>query len=196
MMTAWEAESAVERAREAYAKCAWMDAYAAFSIADREGPLELEDLERLAWSAALSGHDDEFLKLLERLHQAHLDRSEPLPAARVAFWLGHRHVFRGDAGRAGAWLARSQRLVEQEGSQCAERGFLLLPLAHRHLGAGDYEAALAEASRAAEIGERFGEPELIAIAGQLQGRALLQHRRIEEGLSRLDEAMLAAATGD
>ena len=119
--------------------------YAAFSIADREGPLELADLERLAWSAALAGHDDEFLRLLERLHQAHLDRGAALPAARVAFWLGHRHVFRGDAGRGGAWLGRAQRIVEQEGTPCAEQGFLLLPLAHRHLGAGDYESALAEA---------------------------------------------------
>lgn len=194
-MTVGEGESAIERARGAFARCAWIDAYAAFSLAEREGPLDLEDLERMAWSAGLAGRDDEFLKLLERLHDAHLEQRAPMRAARAAFWLGQRHVWRGEAGRGGAWLARVQRLVEQEGGPCAEEGFLLLPAVNRHLGAGDYEAALAAAKRAAEIGERYGELELIALAGHLQGRALLHLGRIDEGLSRLDETMLAAASG-
>ena len=41
----------LERGREAYARRAWADAFVQLSAADRESPLEAEDLERLATAA-------------------------------------------------------------------------------------------------------------------------------------------------
>ena len=41
----------VERARNAYASRAWLEAYEAFSRADEATPLEAEDLELLATAA-------------------------------------------------------------------------------------------------------------------------------------------------
>src|SRR5215470_12671216 len=66
---------------------------------------------------------------------------DDLAAARAAFWLGFRLLARGDAGHAGGWLARSQRLVEREGRDCVEQGYLLLPVAHRHLHLREFGAA-------------------------------------------------------
>src|SRR5262245_65592300 len=109
------------RARAAYAARAWGDALAAFRRADDGAALERDDLERLAWSAALTGDDDRFLGGLERLYRACLDADEPTRAARAAFWLGFRLSSLGDGSRASGWLARSARLVEAAGAPCAER---------------------------------------------------------------------------
>ena len=62
--------------------------------------------------------------------------------------------------------------------------------------AGDYEAAYATTVEAAGIGERFGDADLVALARFDQGRLLATQGRIEEGLARLDEAMVAVSTGE
>jgi len=66
----------------------------------------------------------------------------------------------------------------------------------QRLNAGDCKAAYAIAADAAKIGDRFGERDLVAIARHLQGRALIQQGRVEEGLALLDETMLAVTAGD
>ena len=47
------------------------------------------------------------------------------------------------------------------------------------------------AARAAAIGERFGDPDLVALALTEEGRTLLRMGRVADGLARLDEAMVA-----
>lgn len=186
----------LERARACYAGRAWADAFALLSQADAREPLAGEPLELLCWSATLSGHDEEMVAALERLYQLHLDTGEDLPAARVAFLLGFCLFGMGEPGRAGGWLARAQRLVEGAGRACAEQGYLMLPLAAQHLGAGDYAAAESAAAAAVQIGEGFAEPDLVAFAQNLQGRVLLRQGRVADGLILLDEAMLAATAGE
>ena len=186
----------LERGRVFYARRAWADAYNALSIADHAAGLGSEDLERLAMAAYLSGRDDDYLGALGRAYDAYAECGEGLRAARCAFWLGLRLLFRGEMGRASGWLARAQRLVEPEDDGCAERGFLLLPVVEQHLAAGDSEAAYAAASRAAEIGERCGQADLIACARHLQGRVRIQQGRVVEGLTLLDEAMVGVTSGE
>ena len=186
----------LERGRESYGRRAWADAYQSLSRADQAAPLGVEDLELLAMSAYLIGRDDDYLRALDRAHHAHLDAGERLRAVRCAFWLGLRLLFRGETGRATGWLARAQRLLEREERDCVEQGYLLLPVVEQHLAAGDCEAAYATAAGAAEIGERFGEADLIACARHLQGRALMQQGQVEQGLALLDEAMVAVTAGE
>ena len=50
---------ALGRARDAFARKAWAESYRLFEAADREAPLEPEDLERLATAAYLIGRDAE-----------------------------------------------------------------------------------------------------------------------------------------
>lgn len=56
--------------RESYRRQAWAAAYQSLAQADQATLLDVEDLERLATSAYLSGREDECLRVLERAHQA------------------------------------------------------------------------------------------------------------------------------
>ena len=147
-------------------------------------------------SAYLIGRDDDYLRALDRAHRAYLDADDLPRAVRCAFWLGTRLAFRGEMGPATGWFGRAQRLLERYGRDCVEQGYLLLSLAEQHLEAANSQAAYATATSAAEIGERFGEADLIACARHLQGRSLIQEDRVDEGLALLDEAMVAAIAGE
>ena len=150
----------LERGREAYASQAWSDAWRSLSDADGASALGAEDLELLATAAYMLGRDDDHLAATERAHQAHLDAGEALLGARCAFWMGMHLSVRGDLGRASGWLARATRLVEAEGQDCVERGYLLLPVAYGAEATGDYETGVAVAGEAAAAGTRFGDPDL------------------------------------
>jgi len=173
----------------------WTETYESLSRLDETAPLGGNDLEQLATAAYMLGRVDEHLGVLERAHDAHLDAGELLRAARCAFFLGMNVALRGEVGRATGWFGRAQRLVEREGRDCVERGYLMMPLAVRSEASADYEAAYAAAATAAETAERFGDPDLFSLALHMQGRALIRLGRTEEGLALLDEAMLTATSG-
>lgn len=185
---------AIEQGRESYRRQAWEEAYQCLSTADRSSALGVADLERLATAAYLSGRDPEYLTLVERLHQGHVEADEPEKAARDAFWLGINLLFQGEMGRANGWLARARRLVE--GRECVEHGYLLLPVAEGQLAGGDVGAAHDSAVGAVEIAERHGDADLAACGRHVQGRALLRGQRVREGLALLDEAMLPVVAGE
>jgi DNA-binding CsgD family transcriptional regulator len=185
----------LDRARNCYGQRAWAEAYQALSRADQEAPLGAEDLELLAMAAYLTGRDDEYLGTLERAHNAHMDDGQCARAVRCGFWLGFRLLMRGEMGRASGWFARGQRLLEGEARECAERGYLLLPVVEQRLDASDFGAAYATAAAAAAIGERCGDADLIACARHQQGRTRLQQGQVEAGLALLDETMIAVTAG-
>jgi DNA-binding CsgD family transcriptional regulator len=184
----------LEYGRELFERGAWREAYETLGLADRAAPLAADDLERLATAAYLLGLDDDFHRLLDRAHQAHAKASACERAARCAFWLGLTLLFRGKDAQAGAWLARARRLVE--GRDCVEQGYLLLPEAEGRLARREDTAAQASARRAASVGERFGDADLVACARHLEGRALIQQGQVPAGLALLDETMLAAVNGE
>ncbi len=142
------------------------------------------------------GHDDAHHAALERAHQAYLDAGEPLRAVRCAFWLSLTLMLRGEAGRATGWLGRGQRLLDRDDRDCVERGYLLIPVVATHEIAGDYQAAYAVATAAAEIAERFGDADLLAIAMHSQGNALAAQGQVGEGLALLDEMMVAVVSDE
>jgi DNA-binding CsgD family transcriptional regulator len=184
----------VTEGREAYRRRAWSHAYQALTLADQDTPLGIEDLERLATSAYLAGRDHEFHRALERAHHAHRKAGDDAGAARSAFWLGLTLLLRGETGQASGWLGRARRLVESRA--CVEHGYLLLPVAEQSLAGGDGAAAHATAASAADIGDRFGDADLVACARHLQGRALIRQGQVQAGLALLDEAMLSVVAGE
>ena len=185
-----------ERGLAAYARRAWVEAHEALALADATAPLAPDHLERLATAAYMLGRDDAYVQTLERAHHRRLDEGDALGAARCAFWIGMNLLLRGERGPAAGWFGRAGRLVEREGSDCVERGFLLLPRVFEHAAAGDRPAAIAAARDAAAIGERFGEADLFALASHEQGLLLIAEGRVAEGLRLLDEAMVAVTTGE
>jgi DNA-binding CsgD family transcriptional regulator len=186
----------IERGRVSYARRAWSDAWTSLSRADRKQPLTAEDLELLATAAYMIGRDAEFASALERAHHRHLDTGDTPRAVRCAFWLGIDLAARGEVARAAGWFHRGQRLVEREQRECVELGYLLLPRVLERAAAADWQAASATAGEAAAIAERFGDPDLFALALHEQGRALARQGMVGDGLSLLDEAMVAVTADE
>jgi hypothetical protein len=160
---------------------------------DREAALAVEDLELLATAAYMVGRDEEQQSALERAHRAYLDRGEPLAAVRCAFWLGVHLLLRRETARATGWFARAQRMLEREEVDCVERGYLLVAADLQYTVSGD-SAAACDAAAAAEVAERFGDSNLLALALMDQGRHLVRQGRVREGLKKLDEAMVEATS--
>jgi DNA-binding CsgD family transcriptional regulator len=185
----------LERGREAYAARAWKDAHALLSAADDDAPLAADDLELLATAAYMLGRDHEYVAVLERAHDAHLEHGEPLRAVRCAAWSGLILLTRGEVGPGSAWMGRAQRLLEGHPDDTGERGYLLIPLVFKHEAAGAFETAAAVAAEAASLAERHGDADGVALAGHAHGYMLIKAGRVAEGLARLDEAMLAAIRG-
>jgi ATP/maltotriose-dependent transcriptional regulator MalT len=182
------------RGRLAFDRQAWADAVEQLSTADADTPLEPEDLDRLAAAAFLTGSDDDATGLWERLHQDLVERGQAERAARVAFWLALTLLLRGEMARAGGWLARMRRLLDDGGRDCVEQGYALVPEALQRVEAGDV-AAYDGFRRAVEIGERFGDHDLTAFARLGEGQALIVMGRPREGMALLDEVMVDVTAG-
>lgn len=186
----------LQRGRDAHAASEWGAAAEALSAADADAPLDAPDLELLADALFMAGREDAHIATLERAHQRHVEAGALLKAASCAFWIGMRLFMGGEVGRGGGWLARAQRLVEQDGSDCPERGYLMLPAMYRLEAAGDMDGAVATAGAAAEVGRRFGDADLVALATHANGLFLISAGQVPEGLRLLDEAMLTVTCGD
>jgi DNA-binding CsgD family transcriptional regulator len=187
------------RGHSAHAGQAWLEAFEAFSAADRVEPLAAGDLELLAEAAYMLGREEGYLAALERAHRSHLDAEEPLAALRCAFWIGVNLARRGDLGAANGWLTRANRLLEEQGADGrveVERGYLRLPLVFERESSGDLEGAAATAAEAAAIGRRLEDPDLLALAAHEQGHILIRLGRIREGVGLLDETMVAVTGGE
>jgi DNA-binding CsgD family transcriptional regulator/tetratricopeptide (TPR) repeat protein len=184
----------LERARAAHASQAWADACDVFAAIDAVAPLAVADLEQWSEAADILGRA-EAISVLQRVYQARVDAGEIGAAVRAAFWLSHALNFNGEFAKAGGWIARAGRLLQTQ-PDCAERGYLLIPDAERQHGERDYAAALASAERAAELGARCGDRDLVTAATHIQARAVIQLGRVEEGLGLLDEAMLGVTAGN
>jgi DNA-binding NarL/FixJ family response regulator len=185
---------ALERGRVAYAARAWADATAALLEADAAQPLEAQDVEHLAIAASLAGDDLMMLQMFERAHHAYLALGDDASAVRVAFWCGMRLFPMGERARAQAWIARARHTAERLATDCTEHGYLLAPVAFRHLADGELDAAQAAIDGMRAVAERCGDADLLAIARTTQGRVLLSRGEVERGLSFLDDVMVGAAT--
>jgi ATP/maltotriose-dependent transcriptional regulator MalT len=190
---ATEVTSDVDRARAAFDQRAWSEAHRRLSTLD---PPQPEDLRRLAVTAYMLGRDDESAAWWERAHDAWLDRGELIPAARCAGWLAMGQLIRGQLALGGGWLARCADLLDEAGQDCAERGFLLLPGALRHIDAGSYGDAHDLAASAVELGRRFADRDLAALGRHIQARALIRLDRFADAIRLFDELMVQLGADD
>jgi DNA-binding CsgD family transcriptional regulator len=181
----------LDRGREAFDRREWGQAYARLAAADAVTPLDLDDLERLATAASLTGHEDDSDAARERAYRESVRRGDRTRAARCAFWLAAGLINRGEAARGEGWLARARRQLDDGPPDCAEVGYLALPDAIRMVYTGEAATAVETAAKAAVLGERCGDPDLIAFARLVQGRALMRTGDTAAGLALLDEVMVA-----
>ncbi len=175
----------------AFERQAWGDACRHLLAADQEHQLELVDLERLAVAACLVGRAEDSVDAWTRAHLEAVRLGDVARAARCAFWLAFGLLNRGDLARGGGWVDRAQRLLDDAGLECVEQGYLRYPVALRAIFEGDGGAAHAAFTEAGQIGERFGDAELVTLARVGVGRCLIYMGDIAEGVGLLDEAMVA-----
>jgi DNA-binding CsgD family transcriptional regulator len=183
-----------ERGRAAYRRREWVNAYGLLSAADRESSLAPDDLELLVTTAYLVGRDDVGDDLSARAYRE-VVRDDPARAARHAFWLAIQLLLRDEPARSGGWLARARRALD-DGGDCVERGFLLVPVGLRHMGEGDLAAARADFEQAVAIGDRFDDPDLLAMGRLCTGQALIAAGEPARALALLDEVMVAVTADE
>lgn len=190
------ADQALEAGREAIRRYAWREAFDLLENAGQAAPLAPDDLEGLAAAAWWTGRLDSCISARERAFAAYTAEGKPRRAAVVATMLAKDYYAKRAASIGAAWLARAERLLADE-PECAEGGQLeRLRSVIALEGAGDFDAALAHARRALDIATRFGDRELQAIALHDQGRALVASGRVDEGMAMIDEATVAAVSGE
>jgi len=183
---------AVEEARRAYAAQEWRRAFECYSVGAR---LEPDDQERYAVCAMLLGRMEDYFAIRERSYEEQLAGGDLVGAALAAFWAGMHRVVAGDVATGGGWLARAARLVAEDGTDSIAAGYLSVAAGFEALSGGDSDRALELLDEGVAAGRRLHSPDLVALALHQQGLVLLQQGRSEEGLARLDEAMVELATG-
>ena len=186
----------LDQGRACFAQRAWADAYVHLAAAHAEVPLAPADLHRLATAAYLIGRDDDSADFWARAYHEYLRTGAAPRAVRCAFWLGLTLLHRNEFARGGGWLARARELLDEGSLDCVEQGYMLVPVAIQSLGAGDATTAYAACDRACAIGNRFGDPDLLALARMGRGTALIRRGDTTAGVASLDEAMVAVTGGE
>jgi DNA-binding CsgD family transcriptional regulator len=193
-MVSQVSKAALEQGRSAFERAAWAEAFASLSAAG--GALDPEDLERLAMASQLVGRDDVSSDALARAHTEFLRAGAATSAARCAFWLTMSLLLRGEVARANGWLARGQRVLDEAGLDCAERGYLAIPIGVQALFAGDPATAQATFAEVAALGARFADRDLTAFGRLGLGQSLLVLGSTAAGLALFDELMVAVTADE
>jgi DNA-binding CsgD family transcriptional regulator len=186
----------LELGRESFRLRSWKDAYNHLYDADAEIPLSAEDLKLYAIAAHLTGKTSESNNIWLRAHSHYLNNGNIKHAVHCAFQLGFALFHQGEYARGGGWFARARTLLTDQPSDCAELGYLLLPIALQSLKEEDAACSLSTFEQAGQIGVRFKDNDLITLSLLGRGQALIMLKDIHAGISLLDEAMAAVDSGE
>jgi LuxR family maltose regulon positive regulatory protein len=192
---ALEQDEALYAGQAALLRAAWQEARVHFEgvLAGGETPEALEGLGAAAWW--LSDVSTVFAAR-ERAYRLYRESKEDRGAARIATALALDYcTFRGRAAIASGWVWRAERLLG--GEACREFGWLLTVKTHMALMV-DRDPAVARgfAVRAGTLGKALGDLDLEMLALAYDGLALVSLGQIDEGMRCLDEATIAAVTGE
>jgi DNA-binding NarL/FixJ family response regulator len=188
--------TAIEEARAACDSNRWGDAWRLLSGFGVDA-LDIDNLDRLATAAYLTGHDEEGFAYWVRAHQACVSEGAVHRAAHFGVKLAQGLGFKGDLARCRGWVDRTARLLGEAGIDCVEQGYLEYGLAMGRLfEAGDVAGARARFAQAGKIGARFAHRELVILALIGEGRMSIYLGEIVEGMALLDEAMVSIEAGE
>lgn len=191
-----EAEHLVE-GRQAFGRRAWGDARALLAAAAVEHDLGVDDLARLGVAAHLSGDPDRATETFEQLHHTLLAAGDIDGAVRWAVWLAILLNLRGHHAQARGWFVRGQRVLEQTDEDLPARGYVLVPVALRHLhGEHDPERALAVFQRVSDVAGRFDDPDLTVLGLLGTAQSVVAMGDVDRGLPLLDEVMVTVTSSD
>ena len=189
------ADDLVSAGREALERHAWAEAFDLLKQADAEDALSADELALLGEAAWWSGRADECIAARERAYAAHVAEGDEGRAARIALQLVRDHSARMAGTVASGWFRRAERLL-QDGGDTVEHGWLEMMRARAALLAGEFDKSSELAAAAVQTGARFGDADLQALALVYQGMSLVSRGDVEEGFGLIDEATVAAVSGE
>ncbi len=170
----------------------WVAANAAFelAVAQRETPAALDGLARSRWWLSdVAGAVDAW----ERAYAGYRRETADADAARVSLFLSKEHRDSlGNHAVANGWLARARGLLSAL-PPSPTHGWLKLAESEAE---ADPAQTLDLTTEALETGRRFRDADLELAALARVGLAEIWLGRVEEGMTRFDEAMAAATAGE
>lgn len=173
----------------------WGEVVADLTEGGKRAGLGAADLERLAVAAYMVGEDDESERAWIEAHHSWMAQGAAPRAAMCAFRLALGLFFRGELTLASGWVSRGATCLADHEGDCVERAWLLMLTTLPRLFAGDRD--LHDTYLEAEmIADREGDADAAMFARMCRGYALVVQGRVGDGLGCLDEAMIAAATGE
>ncbi|HEV3472530.1 MAG TPA: LuxR family transcriptional regulator, partial [Actinomycetota bacterium] len=187
--------SPLEAGRDAIARHAWHEGFDLLTEADRLEPLGAEDLEGLAQAAWWTGKLDRCIAARERAYALYIEAGQPRRAAVLALEIANDYFWKLAHSIGAGWFNRAERLLAEEGD-CVEQGRLSLMHGFAASSMGDHEAALEAARKTLDYGMRFADRDLQAFGLLIEGRTRVAMGEVKEGLALLDEATVAAVSGE
>jgi class 3 adenylate cyclase len=184
----------LEEARAAAGTGAWPRAYELISESDGRRLTEPEELEMLGEVAWWTGRLDESQDARSRAFALRLERGEEARAGLLALKVAREYEHKRSP-LAEAWRTRAERLLAER-QDSPEYGYLTRTRARLAIARGDHEEALEHAERTLEAGTKHGERNLMALGLHDKGTVLIHQGHVDEGLGLLDEATVAAVSGE
>jgi DNA-binding CsgD family transcriptional regulator len=178
--------------REALAVADWERARAVFEQAAELGETA-EVLDGLGEALQFGGEHARAIEVKERAFVEYERRGLRAEAAELARWLAFLHVsLNGNVAAANGWMARAESMLEGV-EESAAHGWLILDRAPWTSDASEREQ---HATAAIAIARRYGDRDLEFDAMALLGEAYVAAGRVTEGMTLLDQAMAAVASGE
>ncbi|HEX6313162.1 MAG TPA: transcriptional regulator [Acidimicrobiia bacterium] len=185
----------VEHARAAVARGDWQDAFDSLTEADATGLLDPGDLPMFAEVAYAAGRLDATIEAWERAHAASVQAGDQVAAAGAAVRVAMHLLFdTALMAPVRGWLARAERLLEGQGETPAHAWCAVVRTYERML-TGDTSGSRRWARRAVEVGSKC-DPAACAIGQVAEARLLILGGDVQQGLALLDEAGVAAVSGN
>jgi tetratricopeptide (TPR) repeat protein len=189
-------DSTLEQARDAVASGDWQDAYERLVASDATTPLTGADLALLAGVAYAAGHLDVTIDAWERLYRGSVQAGDRLAAAGAAVRVAMHLLFdTALLAPVRGWLSRAERLLDGVHADTPVHAWLAVVRNYERLLSGDFASARQWAQRAIETGTHC-EPAAAAIGRIAEARSLILQGDVSRGLALLNEAAVAAVTGE
>lgn len=185
----------MDRARDAASRKEWAEAHHFFAEADKAGLLLPADLALVAQVAYAAGHLDVTIETWERAHAESVRAGDQLGAAGAAVRVA-MHLLLDTALMAPVrgWLTRAERLLEGT-ADTPVHAWLAVVRNYERMFAGDAASAREWARQAIEVGARRA-PAAAAIGRVAEARSLILTGEVQTGLALLEEAGVAATSGE
>jgi tetratricopeptide (TPR) repeat protein/tRNA A-37 threonylcarbamoyl transferase component Bud32 len=190
-----EGQDHVLAARNAMQRHAWNEALAQFDLADKTARLEADDLSTYAIAAKWCSLPDRTRELFERAFNAFTNRGDKAHATEMALELCGHHMHLREHAIASGWFRRAERLIADV-PESTTHGKLAWSRSMMAQGKSDLAASLEFAGQALAIAERTGDRDGLALALLRRGRVLVKLGKVDEGMADVDEAMVAAVSGE